>query len=95
MIGKSIKHINLAIQCRIYVRYELSVRSAIDCAENADNHTMGIFRSPNLSQRSSIVYAPTNRVTNNPTHLTLMTIRWGTGMIETDSGILPSYAAYG
>ena len=34
-------------------------------------HTTDIFRSPNFSQRSSIVYKPTNAVTKRPTHLTL------------------------
>ena len=36
--------------------------------------TNGIFKSPNLFQRSSMVYRPTNAVTNRPTHLTLSLI---------------------
>ncbi len=35
--------------------------------------TTGIFRSPNLSQRSSIVYNPTSAVTKRPTILTDVT----------------------
>ena len=37
----------------------------------AQELTTGILRSPNFSQRSSIVYAPTSKVTKRPTHFTL------------------------
>ncbi len=55
-----------AAQCLMYVRYG-----------SAQYHrwtlTIGMERSPNFSQRSSIVYSPTRAVINWPTHLTLQT----------------------
>jgi hypothetical protein len=40
------------------------------CSETEPTHD--ILRSPNLSQRSSMVYRPTRAVTNSPTSLTLI-----------------------
>ena len=41
------------------------------CAHEAVTRTTDIFKSPNFSHRSSMVYAPTREVTKRPTHFTL------------------------
>lgn len=41
-------------------------------AQQVKPHTTDIFKSPNLSHRSSIVYRPTKAVTKRPIHFTLV-----------------------
>ena len=52
------------------------------CAHEAVTRTTDIFKSPNFSHRSSMVYAPTREVTKRPTHFTLDAI------ICQDAGLL-------
>jgi len=68
--GRRMRHNARANQCLMYSVY-LNISTAK--GRRAGRRTLGILRSPNLFQRSSIVYKPTKAVTKNPTHLTLTT----------------------
>jgi len=68
--GRRMRHSARANQCLMYSIY---VNISMAKRRGAGRRTLGILRSPNLFQRSSIVYKPIKAVTKNPTHLTLTT----------------------